>query len=72
MAILGLPVASRVQLKGPVEDCIGLGSPVERLPLYVADLDEPCLLGFDYLTESMACNDLGRRVYGQIVTAPCP
>lgn len=69
MAILGLPVVSRVQLKGPVEARIGLGSPV---PLYVADLDEPCLLGFDYLTESMAYDDLGRRVYGQIVTAPCP
>ncbi len=59
-----------VQLKGPMDVRIGVGSAVERLPVYVADLDEPCLLGLDYLTQSKACVDLGRklvRVHGQEV-----
>ncbi|KAK8400958.1 hypothetical protein O3P69_002622 [Scylla paramamosain] len=51
-----------VQLKGPVDVRIGVGSAVERLPVYVADLDEPCLLGLDYLTQSKACVDLGRKL----------
>ena len=51
-----------VQLRGPVEVRIGVGSAVERLPVYVAELDEPCLLGLDYLTRSKACVDLGRRL----------
>ena len=57
-----------VQLKGPVEARIGVGSTVQRLPVYVADLDEHCLLGLDYLTQSKACVDLGRklvRVHGE-------
>ena len=48
--------------------CIGVGRAVERLPVYVADLDEPVMLGLDYLTQSKACIDLGRklmRVRGQ-------
>ncbi|XP_063845412.1 uncharacterized protein LOC135091900 [Scylla paramamosain] len=59
-----------VQLKGPADVRIGVGSAVERMPVYVADLDEPCLLGLDYLTQSKACVDLGRklvRVRGQEV-----
>ena len=59
-----------VELKGPVEACICVGSAVERLPMYVADFDEPVLLGLDYLTQSKACVDLGRklmRVRGQEV-----
>ncbi|XP_042856493.1 UBA domain-containing protein Mud1-like [Penaeus japonicus] len=59
-----------VQLKGPVEARIGVGSAVQRLPVYVADLDEPCLLGLDYLTQSKVCVDLGRklvRVHGEDV-----
>ncbi len=43
---------------------------MERLPVYVTNLDEPCLLGLDYLTQSTACVDLGRklvRVCGQEV-----
>ncbi|XP_063858824.1 uncharacterized protein LOC135099801 [Scylla paramamosain] len=59
-----------VQLKGQVDVRIGVGSAVEWLPEYVADLDEPCLLGFDYLTQSKACVNLGRklvRVRGQEV-----
>ncbi len=59
-----------VQLKVPVGVRIGVDSAVERLPVYVADLDEPCLLGLDYLTQSKACVNLGRklvrvRVHGQ-------
>ncbi|XP_042879162.1 UBA domain-containing protein Mud1-like [Penaeus japonicus] len=60
-----------VQLKGPVEARIGVGSAVQRLPVYVADLDEPCLLGLDYLTQSKACVDLGRklvRMHGEDVS----
>ncbi len=41
-----------VQLKGPVDVHIGVGSAVERLPVYVADLDEPCLMGLEYLMQS--------------------
>ncbi|XP_063872042.1 uncharacterized protein LOC135106714 [Scylla paramamosain] len=47
-----------------------MGSAVEQLPVYVADLDEPCLLGLDYLMQSKAYVDLGRklvRVRGQEV-----
>ena len=51
-----------VELKGPVEACICVGSAVERLPMYVADFDEPVLLGLDYLTQSKACVDLGRKL----------
>ena len=36
-----------VELKGPVEAHIGMSSAVERLPVYVTDLDEPVLLGLD-------------------------
>ncbi|KAK8405420.1 hypothetical protein O3P69_001756 [Scylla paramamosain] len=45
-----------VQLKGPVDVHIGMGTAVERLPVYVTDLDEPCLLRLDYLTQSKACS----------------
>ncbi len=59
-----------VQLKSPVDVRIGVGSAVEQLSVYVADLDEPCLLGLDYLTQNRACVNLGRklvRVRGQEV-----
>ncbi|KAK4309250.1 hypothetical protein Pmani_007956 [Petrolisthes manimaculis] len=49
-------------LKGPVEVCVRVGSVEEKLPVYVADMEEPCLLGLDYLTQSEACVDLGRRL----------
>ncbi len=38
---------------------IGVGSAVERLPVYVTNLDEPSLLGLDYLMQIKACVDLG-------------
>lgn len=43
---------------------------VERLLGYVIELGEPCLPGLDFLTQSLACVDLGRklvRVHGQEV-----
>ena len=49
------------ELRGPVEARVGLGNGEEVLPVYVADLGESCLLGLDYLTQSGACVDLGRR-----------
>ena len=50
-----------VQLKGPVEVSIGVGSWEIVLLVYVADIGERCLLGLDYLTYCQACVDLGRR-----------
>ncbi|KAK8389762.1 hypothetical protein O3P69_009038 [Scylla paramamosain] len=50
------------KLKGPVDVRIGVGSAVERLPVYVADLDEPCLLGLYYLTQSKACVPAGAKL----------
>ena len=35
-----------------MEACLGVGSAVERLPVYITDLDEPVQLGLDYLTQS--------------------
>lgn len=46
-----------VQLKGPVETRISVGSAV-----YIAKMDELCLLGLNYLTQSKACVDLGRKL----------
>ena len=50
-----------VQLRGPVEVSIGISSWEVALPVYVADIEEPCLLGLDFLTYRQACIDLGRR-----------
>ena len=38
-------------LKGPVKARVGVGGAEMELPVYAADVDEECLLGFDYLTE---------------------
>lgn len=43
-----------VPLKGPVEVCMGVGGVQEQLPVYIADVEEPCLLGLDYLEQSEA------------------
>ncbi|XP_050725003.1 uncharacterized protein LOC127002825 isoform X1 [Eriocheir sinensis] len=62
-----------VQSKGPVEARIGVGSAVERRPMDVADRDEPCVLGLDYLPQGEACADLGReleRLRGQAPLLP--
>lgn len=59
-----------VALQGPVVARVGVGGAEERLPVYAADLDEEGLLGFDYLVQTGACIDFGRkrmRVHGQEV-----
>ena len=70
MAVNNAPLASQrlcgvtghcAQLKDPVEVSIGIGSWEVALPVYVADIEEPCLLGLDFLTYSQACTDIGRR-----------
>ena len=35
-------------LQGPVEATIGVGSQEVKLPVYVADIEDSCLLGLDY------------------------
>lgn len=51
-----------VSLKEPVEACIGLGNMQERLSVYVANVEEPCLLGLDYFQQGeAACVYLGRK-----------
>ncbi|XP_050689056.1 uncharacterized protein LOC126981672 isoform X2 [Eriocheir sinensis] len=62
-----------VQSESPVEARIGVGSAVERRPMDVADRDEPCVLGLDYLPQGEACADLGReleRLRGQAPLLP--
>lgn len=49
-------------LRGPVEVRIGVGSSELLLPVYVADVEDSCLLGQDYLTQRGACVDLGRKL----------
>ncbi|KAK3878771.1 hypothetical protein Pcinc_016582 [Petrolisthes cinctipes] len=53
---------TRAPQSGPVEVCVRVGNVEEKLTVYVADMEEPCLLGLDYLTQSEACVDLGRRL----------
>ncbi|KAK8398602.1 hypothetical protein O3P69_004025 [Scylla paramamosain] len=60
-------------LKGPVDVRSSVGSAVERLPVYIADLDEPCLLGLNYLTQSKACVDLGQKLSAEVAAVrPLP
>lgn len=47
-------------MRGPVEARIEVGGEEMQLPVYVADLEEPCLLGVDYLTKGRACIDFGK------------
>ena len=47
------------RLRGPVEARIGIGSKEEEMPVYVAGIDDPCLLGLDYLKMNGACLDFG-------------
>ncbi|MPC43580.1 hypothetical protein E2C01_037230 [Portunus trituberculatus] len=56
-------------LRGPVMSTIMMGG-VEDKPVFVADMEEPCLLGLDFLVQSEACMELGRmqmQVRGQWV-----
>lgn len=59
-----------MELKEPLGARIGVDSVEERLTMYVANLDELCLLGLDYLTQSEACINFGWklvRVHGHEV-----
>ncbi len=47
-------------LRGPVEASIRVGPVEQELPVYVPDIDDPCLLGLDYLLESHVCLDFGK------------
>ncbi|MPC80896.1 hypothetical protein E2C01_075493 [Portunus trituberculatus] len=68
VAVQDLPVADR-QLCGmtgyctiprdPVMSRITVGG-VEKLPAFVADMEEPCLVGLDSLVQSATCVDSGR------------
>ncbi|MPC76284.1 hypothetical protein E2C01_070693 [Portunus trituberculatus] len=46
-----------MSLQGPVNACVRAGGVEEDMPVFVADLDEECLLGYDYLTRMDACVD---------------
>ena len=39
---------------------ITVGGVEEKLPVFVTDMEEPCLLGLDFLVQNAACMDLGR------------
>ena len=57
-------------LRGPVVSTITVGGVEEKLPVFVADMEEPCLLGLDFLVQNAACVDLGRmqmQVQGETV-----
>ncbi|KAG0718706.1 hypothetical protein GWK47_007516 [Chionoecetes opilio] len=51
-----------VSLKGPVKARIGVGSVEEELPVFVAAMEEPCLLGMDYLSQCEALVDFGSQM----------
>ncbi|MPC17080.1 hypothetical protein E2C01_009925 [Portunus trituberculatus] len=46
--------------RGPVMSTITVGGVEEKLPVFVADMEEPCLVGLDSLVQSAACVDSGR------------
>ena len=59
-----------VPLAGPVTAEVTAGTVQQELPVFVADMEEPGLLGMDYLTQGAACLDFGRgvmRVLGEEV-----
>ena len=47
------------ELRGPVEARITIGSEEKEMPVYIADIEDSCLLGLDYLLQSRACLDFG-------------
>ncbi|MPC66918.1 hypothetical protein E2C01_061074 [Portunus trituberculatus] len=61
-------------LRGPVIFKIGVGGVEEELPIFVANMEEPCLLGLDFLVQSAVYIELERvqmKVYGEIVLLLC-
>ncbi|MPC36367.1 hypothetical protein E2C01_029823 [Portunus trituberculatus] len=58
-------------LRSPVMSTITVGGVEEKLPVFVADMEEPCLLGLDLLVQIAACVNLGRmqmQVRGETVS----
>ena len=56
-----------MELRGPMEVNIGVGSKEEEMPVYVASIDDPCLFSLDYLKKSRAYLNFGDttiNVYG--------
>ena len=58
VAAQDLPVSNRqlcgvtghcTMLRGPMVSTITVGGVEEKLPVFVADMEEPCLLGLDFL-----------------------
>ncbi len=57
-------------LRRPMEASIRVGPVEQERPVYVADIDDPCLLGLDYLLESIVClyfGEMGMEVQGKEV-----
>ncbi|ROT61688.1 hypothetical protein C7M84_020536 [Penaeus vannamei] len=50
-----------IPMRGPVWVSLDVGDVIERLPVFVAEMEDPCLLGLDYLACLEACVDLQRR-----------
>ncbi|ROT67655.1 hypothetical protein C7M84_014239 [Penaeus vannamei] len=50
-----------IPMRGPVWVSLNVGDMIERLPVFVAEMEDPCLLGLDYLARVEACVDLQRR-----------
>ena len=50
-----------VAMQGPVEVNISMGGVTERMPVFLAALEDPCLLGIDFLTRVGACVNLLER-----------
>ncbi|MPC35171.1 hypothetical protein E2C01_028589 [Portunus trituberculatus] len=79
VAAQDLPVSDRqlcgmtghcTKLRGPVMTMIMEGGVEEKLPVFMADMEKPCLLGLDFLVQSAACVGLGRiqmQVRGETV-----
>ncbi|MPC40415.1 hypothetical protein E2C01_033972 [Portunus trituberculatus] len=49
-----------LSLKRQMQASIGIGN-TEKLPMFVVDIEEPCLFGIDHLTQCEASLDLGRQ-----------
>lgn len=57
-------------LAGPVMAVLTAGTVQQEVPVFVVDMEEPGLLGMDYLTKGAACLDFGKgvmRVLGEEV-----
>lgn len=48
------------ELRGSVETGIRIGYVEEELPVYVAGIEDPCLLGLDFLLQTRARLDFGK------------